>query len=69
MKLSVLFVLFFAFIANVFATVDYTDQNALREACREINGGTKVRLEFDLSGACNGPCKKGKKKKKAAAAE
>jgi hypothetical protein len=69
MKLSVLFVLFLTFVSNVLGSIAPNDEDALREACRELNGGgTKVRLEFDLSGACRGNCG-GKKKRKKTAAE
>lgn len=69
MKLSVLLFAILAFIASAFGSVDLSDEQALIEACKEINGGgTKVRLEFDLSGACKGPCG-GKRKRRKVAAE
>lgn len=63
MRLDLIFVAIFALFSSVFGSVDLTDEQALREACREISGGTKVRLEFDLSGACQGPCG-GKRKRR-----
>lgn len=42
------------------------EEKALTKACRELNGGTKIKLEIDLDGACRGKCKNRKKKAKKA---
>jgi hypothetical protein len=65
MKLTLIFFAVFALFSSVLGSIDLSDRDALVEACKEINGGgTKVRLEFDLSGACRGNCGGKKKKKK-----
>jgi hypothetical protein len=40
-------------------------EKALVKACKELGGGTKIKLEIDLGGACHPPCKNQQKKKKA----
>ncbi|KAG5676016.1 hypothetical protein PVAND_005871 [Polypedilum vanderplanki] len=42
------------------------EKKALQKACRELGGGTKIKLEIDLGGACHPPCKNKQKKKKKA---
>lgn len=42
------------------------EEKALTKACKELNGGTKIKLEIDLDGACRGKCKNRKKKAKKA---
>jgi len=38
------------------------EEKSLKKACKELNGGTKIKLEIDLDGACRGKCKNRKKK-------
>jgi hypothetical protein len=69
MKLTLIFFAVFALFSSVLGAIP-SDRDALVEACKELNGGgTKVRLEFDLSGACRGNCGGKKKRKKTVAAE
>jgi hypothetical protein len=67
MRLTFVLFLFVAlFSASLGSYAEGDEKEALIQACKELGGGTKVRLEFDLGGACHGPCKGGKKKKKRA---
>jgi hypothetical protein len=67
MKILLIISVVLAILSCAFAHGDNNaeDHQALVNACRELNGGgTKVRLEFDLSGACRGNCGGKKKRKK-----
>ena len=65
MKLTLILLVVVTLVASTLAKGPRNDpdKEALIQACKELGGGTKIRLEFDLGGACNGPCKKNKKRK------
>lgn len=69
MKIFIFFIVVLAIMSSSLAkkrraVQENSENQSLVETCRELNGGgTKVRLEFDLGGACRGPCKLKKKRK------
>ena len=66
MRLAFVILLVLAVVSSTIARAKVapeSDKEALIQACKELGGGTKIRLEFDLGAACNGPCGKKKKKK------
>jgi hypothetical protein len=57
MKLTLIFVVVLACFSSVFASSapsggNANDMKALKQACKELGGGAKIRFEIDLSGAC-----------------
>ncbi|KAG5676015.1 hypothetical protein PVAND_005870 [Polypedilum vanderplanki] len=74
MKLLVIFLVVLICASAVFGCDEHCkakkklraqEKKALQKACRELGGGTKIKLEIDLGGACHPPCKNKQKKKKA----
>ncbi|KAG5676017.1 hypothetical protein PVAND_005872 [Polypedilum vanderplanki] len=77
MRLSVIFLVALICASAVFGCDDKcqakkakrAQEKALQKACKELGGGTKIKLEIDLDGACHPPCKNKQKKKKKAPKE
>ncbi|KAG5676018.1 hypothetical protein PVAND_005873 [Polypedilum vanderplanki] len=73
MRLTIIFLFVIICVSTVFGCDEKclakkakrAQDKALQKACKELGGGTKIKLEIDLGGACHPPCKNKQKKKKA----